>query len=123
MSVNHAYLIKGWLLDKDPPKAVSEAMEAVIKALQQQEPVVHSGEPLDVKIALLAAAPEPEAQQPEAPKPPRKCAWSPEQRKAASDRMKARQANGELLRHGKRKPEMGEARPSPQGEAADGMTT
>ena len=103
MTLHHAYLIKGWLLDKDPPKQVIEALEAIIASKHPSESVTHSGNPFGVTIVPLARKPEPipledaeSTSVTEQPKPHRKHNWSPERRAAAAERMRIRQANGSL---------------------------
>ena len=110
-SLHLAYLIKGWLLDKQPPEAVTEALEMIIAALtmpsdplpltlpqvvpatpphsvaptemiSRQDPIFEPSEPAPVAGEVSAAK--------------KKRAWSEEARAAAAERMRARQAAGQM---------------------------
>lgn len=100
--LHHAYLIKGWLLDKDPPKEVAEALQAIIKGIGSAEPVAIRGNPVELQIVPQVHREEAEAAKPEhseataaaldpavtdEPKPRRKHNMSPEAREAARQRM------------------------------------
>jgi hypothetical protein len=119
MTLHHAYLIKGWLLDKDPPAAVTEALEAIIAGHGRREEVTITGKPLDIRIGPLSQQTEEEPAQAEIDKTegntPRKAGRprniSPEVREAARQRMIAMQAAKKLNREGG--PPSGEAQASP----------
>ncbi|MDY3551431.1 hypothetical protein R5W24_000507 [Gemmata sp. JC717] len=107
--LHHACLIKGWLLDKDPPKAVTEALEAIIAEQTEREAVAIHGDRFEMEIVPF---PEPtkadvsslEIRNPLTTEPDRTPAeqsksvrnggeWTPERRAAAAERMrKAREA-------------------------------
>lgn len=108
--LHHAYLIKGWLLDKDPPKAVSEALEAIIAGVAETVAHVARIQRIDSEIEVLTAKTEaltpqhpkenlPVSEPQEAPKqtnptpPLQRKGWTPERKAAQAEIMrKAREA-------------------------------
>ncbi len=126
MTLNHAWMLKGWLLAEHAPQPVMEAAEAVIASLTVKREI--SAEPvIEIAVPALRIQPQTEWKKPTEPEtvaiaerteepPPRRDTapsvpqklkktrnWSPEQRAAASERMRQRQAQkkgrslGELL--------------------------
>jgi hypothetical protein len=96
--LHHAYLLKGWMLDKNPPKEVTEAVEAIMGALvSPPAPDRISGAPVEIELPELAnssseAEPAQAAALPTPEKPRRQSNMSPEARAAAAERMRAYQA-------------------------------
>jgi outer membrane biosynthesis protein TonB len=102
--LHHAYLIKGWLLDKDPPAAVTEALEAIIGSLGREPNPVQAVQVPPIPTQPPAPAPDTADEQQEQagsepkddhepPAPARKKHnMSPEAREAARQRMIAMQA-------------------------------
>ena len=107
MSINQAYLIKGWLLGEHPPKEVMEAIDAVIAGLSANTPCVeiHLPESSAIPSVEVIERDEPTDEQPKPEKKRRE--WSPEARAAAAERLRARQAAGLMKR--KEPAEPGEA--------------
>lgn len=115
----HAYLIKGYLLAKDAPKAIIDSIEAIIEGLARPEQTISSSYvpalsspvvPELASMAILAEHSEPTSDNhdtdadecdaqpaseiettPEVP-PKKKRNFSPEARAAAAERMRAMQA-------------------------------
>jgi hypothetical protein len=112
MSINQAYLIKGWLLGEHPPQEIKEAIEVVIAALSctptpaqaTVPPISQAGELPPIEVVTEPAPASPARQKRE---------WSPEAKAAASERMRARIAAGKM----KRKSSPGEAQAPSQGGA------
>ena len=100
MGIEHAWLLKGWLLGQNPPEEVTQAVEAVISALSMERPgrapstavpetktpdPITKGEiPGSTGTTLISDIISP-ATKPRKP-------WSPEARAAAAERMRATQA-------------------------------
>ncbi|MCE9565811.1 MAG: hypothetical protein K8U57_27620 [Planctomycetes bacterium] len=106
MTLNQAFLIKGWLLGEHPPKEVLEAIESVIEGLSQPPAVIA---PMSVRVEPPLEDPTEDLATPDfrtcppmqsilhpddTPAPKTRREWSPEARAAAADRMRARQAAG-----------------------------
>ncbi|MBP3955430.1 hypothetical protein J8F10_09065 [Gemmata sp. G18] len=125
--LHHAFVLKGWSLDKNPPSEVKAAVEAIIEVLGQEAVTVVSTvvqlPPLPDSVESSETPCQPEADEPEAvaadpaddePEPtpvasepardvqPRKKRnFSPEARAAASERMRAMQAKKRAEKEGK----------------------
>lgn len=127
--LHHAYLIKGWLLDKDPPAAVTQALEAIIAA---NERVVISGEPSGAKMVRLAVDSESEpllspaltpVSRAKLDEPAKGRGWTPERRAEAAGRMRQRQANGGIRRGTKKDKSPGESSAPLPNQAAGARPT
>lgn len=104
MSIRAAYLLKGYLLDKNPPEGVVAAVDSIIATLERQplgpsdnvasDQVGHTErqqpDEAAVKTAATSSAPTNTSDLPEKPKRQRN--MSPEARAAAAERMRAYQA-------------------------------
>ncbi|WP_020472392.1 hypothetical protein [Zavarzinella formosa] len=96
MSIEPAWLLKGWLLAQNPPKEISEAIDAIIGAMQKLKPEmrqeISGNTPIHDKLAKAAipATPEIHIEEP-TPKKPR-APWSEERKAMQADRMRATQA-------------------------------
>lgn len=112
MSINQAYLIKGWLLGEHPPQEIRDAIEVVIATLScapmsAPTPALATREESKPLPVEAATEPEPTAA------PRQKREWSREAKAAAGERMRARIAAGKM----KRKSAPGEAQAPSQGGA------
>lgn len=96
-AINKANMIKGFLLAKESPRIILEAIDEIIKAMPTQ---TISG-PKDFNLPdfvteieqKLAVVPPRMEEEPSAPEPKKKRKWSPEAKAAAAERMrKAREA-------------------------------
>lgn len=125
--LHHAFLLKGWLLDKIPPKEVAEAMQEVIDALGQEVVTVAATSlPLPpLPVSVLESEPMAPAEERRLPAEPdvpadeepqhtlavateispaapakKKHNMSPEARAAAAERMRAYQARKRAEKEG-----------------------
>jgi hypothetical protein len=102
MTVANAWLLKGYLVGIDAPQSILNAVDDLILSL--------SGNPLpELRGDQVADQPEPDTLS--QAKPRKRREWSPEQRAAAADRLRARREGGLLKR--KDQPEPGEAEAPP----------
>lgn len=114
--LHHAYLLRGWLLDKNPPQEISEAVEAIMAVLESSVAPdrIITGDPARIAIRIeqpelanaiseVESAKAEETATPE--KPRRQSNMSAEARAAAAERMRAYQAKKKAEReaasHGK----------------------
>jgi hypothetical protein len=107
MTIEHAYLLRGYALGQNAPQAVLDSVDALIARFTTIQPA-----PVEERRAPVEAPTEPlpqHVQQEQAPAPKKKHNWSPEARARQSQRMRERQAAGLMTR---RKPE-----PTTPGEA------
>ena len=90
MSVEQAWLLKGWLMAQDAPQPIMAAIDAVIAASSGV-----TATPPPVFIPQFSIA-EPDEESPpesgQAHEPKKRRAWSPEARAAQAERMRATQA-------------------------------
>jgi len=109
MTIEHAYLLKGYALGQNAPQAVLDAVEALIAHFTASEPV-------EERQPQLEEPQLPAEEPPSAAKKTRK-PWSEEARAAAADRMRARRAAGPLTKSAPEPATPGEAPAPSQGGA------
>jgi hypothetical protein len=98
VTLQNAYLIKGYLLDKTPPTEVVAALNAVISTLGHAENMTGSTQGIAQSRkavtghALAHISDDMPSLHKSADDPPKRTGWSPEARAAQAERMKARHA-------------------------------
>jgi hypothetical protein len=106
VSLHHAYILKGFCYGANAPEKVLESVEALIQSPQPPQSISDR----KVEPGTVTEASKPEgAESPleaDASSQPvkQKRSWSPEQREAAAERMRARQAAGLMKRKGRADP-------------------
>ena len=91
MGIEHAWLLKGWVLAQDAPQEITDAVDSLIAGLRRPPTASPANEIAGGEVAHHAgppaAPPVLDIIGPKARKP-----WSPESRAAAAERMRRRQA-------------------------------